>query len=86
MQPKATKVLRMNELFPGMRVSVENVYTSEKQEGLVLEVEQAGCRMIDGKPVESPQVKKATIFDERGGENITITSGNENQYRILRLK
>lgn len=86
MRIKAGKILHMNELTPGMRVSIENLYTSEKQEGLVLEVEQAKSRMVDGKPVASSQVKKVTIFDERGGENIIITEGNINQYRISRLK
>lgn len=86
MRIKAGKILQMNELTPGMRVSIENLYTSEKQEGLVLEVEQAKSRMVDGKPVASSQVKKVTIFDERGGENIIITEGNINQYRISRLK
>ena len=80
---KMLKMLKMNELQVGMRVEVTNRYSSDVQNGLVVELEEiTKSTFIDGKPIASRKVKTAKIAYNQGGE-LTISEDNINMYRII---
>lgn len=75
----------MLKLQVGMRVEVTNRYSSDIQNGLVVEVEDTTkSTFIDGKPIVSKKIKKAKIAYEQGGE-LTISENNMNMYKIEKI-
>ena len=80
------KFLGLNNLEVGMHVVVENRYSSEKQNGLVVNVvTNSYLRMIDGKPVGKQNNIQVTIALDNGGEDMVITCENSNNYQITKL-
>ena len=80
------KFLAMSDLEVGMHVVVENRYSSERQNGLVVNVAtNSNLRMIDGKPAGKTIKIQATIAWDNGGEDLVITCANFDGYQIIKL-
>lgn len=80
------KFLALNDLEVGMHVVVENRYSSERQNGLVVNfATHTYLRMIDGKPVGKENRPRVIIAWDNGGEDLVLTSDNFRNYQITKL-
>lgn len=80
------KFLALSELDVGMHVVVENRYSSERMNGLVLNVAtHTRLRMIDDKPVGKEKRTQVIIAWDNGGEDLVINNDNFNRYQITKL-
>ena len=80
------KFLALNDLEVGMHVVVENRYSSERLNGLVVNVAtNSSLKMIDGKPVGKQNHIQVNIAWDNGGEDLCLTHENFNRYQITKL-
>ncbi len=78
------KLWNWDRAVKGMRVQLVNLSNIQLvTEGVISDVKRSNGRlMIDGKPVQSSNVKSVTVSCEDGQE-ITVTRAGDPQYQIF---